>query len=252
VCAARGCPTLAGFARVGILQVLVTNARLPHPSRSLREVGIREEFVTNAAGDASLSPSLYQPRLYSVPARLRRAYDTGYLHFITFSCYQRRPLLSSPQCRDLFLRILEETRTRYGVVVVGYVVMPEHVHLLLSEPDESTHSVIVQVLKQRFACELFERLRKRNARPAGSLWKTVLEQGHFWQRRFYDFVVWNPHKRAEKLRYMHENPVRRGLVTSPEEWPWSSYRVYTNDEPGPVLVNEQRPVRLKWRGAPVV
>jgi putative transposase len=70
-----------------------------------------------------------------MPARLRRAYGTGYLHFITFSCFQRRPLLGAPQCRDLFLRILEETRIRYGIAVVGYVVMPEHVHLLLSEPE---------------------------------------------------------------------------------------------------------------------
>jgi putative transposase len=79
----------------------------------------------------------------------------------------------------------------------------------------------------------------------------VLEQGHVWQRRFYDFVVWNPHKRAEKLGYMHENPVRRGLVASPEEWPWSSYRAYAYAKHGPVLVNEQQPVRLKWKTVPV-
>jgi len=181
-----------------------------------------------------------------VPARLRRAYGTGYLHFITFSCYQRRPLLGAPQCRDLFLRILEETRIRYGIVVVGYVIMPEHVHLLLSEPEQSNHSIVLQVLKQRFARELLEKLRKRQTRPDGSLWNTVLEHGHVWQRRFYDFVVWNRHKRAEKLRYMHDNPVRRGLVASPEQWRWSSYRAYAYEENEPVLVDEQQPVQLKW------
>ena len=82
-----------------------------------------------------------------MPARLRRSYGTGYLHFITFSYYQRRPLLGAPQCRDLFLRILEETRVRYRSIVVGYVVMPEHVHLLISEPDDNTPSVVMQVLK---------------------------------------------------------------------------------------------------------
>ena len=75
-------------------------------------------------------------------------------------------MLGAPQCRDLFLRILEETRIRYGIVVVGYVIMPEHVHLLLSEPEESNHSVVLQVLKQR---ELLERPRKKNTRPDGSL-----------------------------------------------------------------------------------
>jgi putative transposase len=60
----------------------------------------------------------------------------------------------------------------------------------------------------------------------------------FWQARFYDFNVWTTKKRIEKLRYMHRNPVKRGLVGSPEEWRWSSYRLYRLDEPGLVRVNE--------------
>ena len=64
-------------------------------------------------------------------------------------------------------------------------------------------------------------------------------------------MVWNPHKRAEKLRYMHENPVRRGLVSGPEEWKWSSFRDYAYEEHGPVLVNEQQPVKLKWKTPPL-
>ena len=63
--------------------------------------------------------------------------------------------------------------------------------------------------------------------------------------------MWNRHKRAEKLCYMHENPVRRGLVASPEEWRWSSYRAYAYEENRPVMVNEQQPVRLKLRDMPV-
>ncbi len=70
-----------------------------------------------------------------MPGRLRRYYGAGYLHFITSSCYQRRPLLGSEKNRDLFLRVLEAVRRRYDFVVVGYVVMPAHIHLLLSEPE---------------------------------------------------------------------------------------------------------------------
>ena len=54
----------------------------------------------------------------------------------------------------------------------------------------------------------------------------------FWQARFYDFNVWTTRKRFEKLRYMHRNPVKRGLVESPERWPWSSYRFYLLGETG--------------------
>ena len=67
----------------------------------------------------------------AVPRNLKRHYGYGHLHFITFSCYHRLPLLALPRRRDLFLRTLEATRKQYNLMVVGYVVMPEHVHLLL-------------------------------------------------------------------------------------------------------------------------
>jgi putative transposase len=66
-----------------------------------------------------------------MPTNLHRYYGAGYSHFITTSCYQRRPLLGTPRSRDLFLEVMEQIRQRHQFVVVGYVVMPEHVHLLL-------------------------------------------------------------------------------------------------------------------------
>lgn len=85
---------------------------------------------------------------------LKRFYGVGDLHYITFSCYQRRPLLGSAQSRDLFLKVLEQVRRRYQFVVIGYVVMPEHVHLLLSEPQQVTPSKVMQALKLGFARRL--------------------------------------------------------------------------------------------------
>jgi putative transposase len=76
------------------------------------------------------------------------------MHFSTTSCYQRRPLLGSVRNRDLFLEVLEQVRRRYRFVVVGYVVMPEHVHLLISEPERGDPSVVMQVVKQSFARRL--------------------------------------------------------------------------------------------------
>jgi putative transposase len=80
--------------------------------------------------------------------RLHRYYGAGYLHFITTSCYRRRALLNHRQNRDLFLQVLEQVRRRYHFVVVGYVVMPEHVHLLFGEPDRGNPSVAMQAIKQ--------------------------------------------------------------------------------------------------------
>jgi putative transposase len=170
-----------------------------------------------------------------VTTGLKRYYGEGYVHFITFSCYKRLPLLGNSTRRDLFLEILEEVRRRYSFVVIGYVVMPEHVHLLIDEPERGDPSVLMQVLKQRFVRRLL-RLEPE------------LHGGEVWQRRFYDFVVWGERKRVEKLRYMHRNPVKRGLVVDPEQWMWSSFRHYKMGEAGPVLVNERKSVEMKLRG----
>ncbi|MGA8618055.1 MAG: transposase [Candidatus Sulfotelmatobacter sp.] len=183
-----------------------------------------------------------------MPGRLRRYYGGGYLHFITTSCYQRRKLLDSGKNRDLFLQALERVRRNYHFVVVGYVVMPEHVHLLLGEPERGNPSVVMQALKEGFARRLLRNLRS-NANPRqASLWSAPLEQGHIWQRRLYDFVVFSDKKRVEKLRYMHRNPVKRGLVLEPQQWTWSSFRNYAEGEQGPVLVNETRRAELRIRG----
>ncbi len=130
------------------------------------------------------------------------------LHFITFSCYRRRQLLSSAAAREIFERSLERVRRWYGCYISGYVVMPEHVHLLISEPERGELSVVIQMLKQ---------ITSRELRTA--------DMARFWLARYYDFPVWSEKKRVEKLRYIHRNPVKRGLVARPEDWGWSSGRV---------------------------
>jgi putative transposase len=172
-----------------------------------------------------------------VPNGLHRYYGADDLHFITCSCYRRLPFLRPARSRDLLLSVLEETRTRYRFVVAGYVVMPEHIHLLLSEPEVGTLSTVMQVLKQRTALALLPKPRRCDARR-GELFGEVLTRTPFWTTRFYDFNVWTKKKWVEKLRYMHDNPVKRGLVAEPEDWRWSSYRRYFLDESGPVRVNE--------------
>jgi putative transposase len=145
------------------------------------------------------------------------------VHFITTSCYQRRPLLDSRRSRDLFLQVLERVRRRYHFAVIGYVVMPEHVHLLLGEPERGNPSLVMQAVKQGFARRL---LRSNSDRRQTKLPGNAGLEDHVWQRRFYDFVVFTEKKRVEKLRYMHRNPVKRGLVLEPQQWPWSSFCDY--------------------------
>ena len=170
-----------------------------------------------------------------MPTGLKRFYGANHLHYITCSCYRRQALLGTARRRDAFLRVLEQVRQKYDFTVVGYVVMPEHVHLLISEPGEGDPSVVMKVLKQQVARRLLPRRRTRNRQPG--LWAEPESPRHFWQKRFYDFNVWSRRKEIEKLRYMHRNPVKRGLVERPELWRWSSFRCYAYGEPGPVQVN---------------
>ena len=182
-----------------------------------------------------------------MPNKLHRYYGAGYLHLITTSCYQRMPLLGRPQHRDLLLEVLESVRRRYRFVVVGYVVMPEHVHLLLREPALGNPSKVMQAVKQGFARRLLRKLRAGFDSRQGSLRNTRSDDGHIWQARFYDFVVFTEKKRVEKLRYMHRNPVKRGLVMEPRQWTWSSYRHYADGERGIVLVNEEQKAEMRVR-----
>ena len=121
--------------------------------------------------------------------------------------------------------------------------MPDHIHLLISEPERGTPSTVMQVVKQRYARR---RLRKKRRKTGqGELWPE--EEQRVWQRRFYDFNVWGEGKRVEKLRYMHRNPVKRGLVAEPELWAWSSYRTYACGEAGMVKINQWPAAVMKIR-----
>ena len=172
-----------------------------------------------------------------MPRGLHRYYGADQLHFITCSCDRRMPLLRSARSRDRLLSVLEQTRKRYRFVVVGYVVMPEHIHLLLTEPEAGTPSTGMQVLKQRTARALLPKRKPCDPRQI-KLFGETPARAPFWQTRFYDFNVWTEKKRVEKLRYMHRNPVKRGLTAAPEDWRWSSYRFYLLGESGPVRGNE--------------
>jgi putative transposase len=122
-----------------------------------------------------------------MPKGLVRYQNCGALHFITFSCYRRRPLLADTCGYNTFEHELEALRAKYEFTVSGYVLMPEHVHLLVGEPRNTSLATALQLLKQNTS-------RKLN-----------ITEDQFWQCRYYDFNVWSEVKRVEKLCYMHRN-----------------------------------------------
>jgi len=159
---------------------------------------------------------------------LIRIYGRGDLHFITFSCYRRLPLLGTARARKIFVKALGEVRTKYQIALVGYVLMPEHVHLLIGESKKGMPSTVLHSLKLRVSKRMrrgkMNRLSGQRALPFQS---GSAELPQFWQKRFHDFNVYSARKRKEKLEYMHQNPVKRGLVKDPKDWVWSSYASYS-------------------------
>jgi putative transposase len=186
-----------------------------------------------------------------MPKGLKRYYGRDHLHFITFSCYRRLPLLGTPEARHLFVHALGKIRERYKFRLVGYVVMPEHVHLLISEPAQSTPSAVLQALKQRVSRDL--RRNRGHVVPGQSTLSVPRDQAelpHFWQPRFHDFNVHSAGKRREKLDYMHANPIKRGLVRVPSAWVSSSWSLYAQGETGlipvdPVPLTRARSTKVK-------
>jgi putative transposase len=152
-----------------------------------------------------------------MPTGLRRYQQTGDLHAINFNCFRKRSILDTAEARGTFLKILEETRQKYAFEIIGYVVMPTHIHLLLSEPPNHPLSTVMQVIKQRYS-------------------RTRIEQ-EVWETRYYDFNVYSARKRVEKLEYIHMNPVTAGLVTAPGDWRWSSYNAHVCQILSPVTVS---------------
>ena len=156
---------------------------------------------------------------------LVRYQQTGQLHFITFSCYDRRPYFGQAAAPDLFERSLEAMRRRYDFFLTAYAVMPEHVHLLLSEPQAGTLSQTLQALKLSVAVQ-------RAEKP-------------FWQQRYYDFNIYSERKVIEKRRYIHRNPVTRGLVVEPDDWKWSSFHHWWTGEIGTVEIESHWTARRR-------
>jgi len=121
--------------------------------------------------------------------------------------------------------------------------MPEHVHLLLSEPQRDTLAEALKSLKQGVSRRLIGRLPLK---PKPGLSGAP---AHFWQKRYYDFNIRNYAQFVEKLRYIHRNPVKQGLCDRPEDWHWSSFRHYATGAEGRVEIESEWTARKRERAA---
>ncbi len=164
-----------------------------------------------------------------------RTYNPGELQFIITSTYRRAALFFSERFCRCFVERLEEVRQELKFLLLGWVLMPEHFHLLLQPRPADSTPAILKGLKEETARRILKTLRQnqqqawcRKMLARLRLPPTVHDESHhrLWQRRFFPFNVYSEKKRREKLDCMHNNPVKRSLVSTPGDWPWSSWRFY--------------------------
>ncbi len=195
------------------------------------------------------------PRPIASPHRklLRRADTPGEARFLTFSCFRRQPFLSRERTCAWFLDALDRARRTHGFDLLAYVVMPEHVHLLVY-PGESPHRMadFLYTLKKSVSSRAVEYVRKtaplfldrmRDEQPNGQV------SYRFWQRGGgYDENLFTSAKVWEKIEYVHLNPVRRGLCDHPSQFRWSSFRAYDSGSDDPIRIDfDSLPTDLRRR-----
>jgi len=177
------------------------------------------------------------------PRKTRQAInEPGHSHFLTFSCWKRWPLISKDRSRQWVIDAIEQTRKTQNIAVWAYVLMPEHVHLLIlprNRPYEMRR--ILAALKAPVS-----RAAKAWLQQSGNQkWLRNLTTRHgkretfrFWQPGGgYDGNVWKTRTTEQVINYIHANPVRRGLVERPTEWRWSSAQAHAGVEDVPLTVD---------------
>ena len=152
--------------------------------------------------------------------RLKHFEDLGDARFITFSCFQRYPYLRSASCRNVVVDELTLLQSQHAVRILGWVLIADHVHFILWPPESSKLGRLIGQLKGRSARRILKLHPNANHRRRSDGRCAV------WQRRCYDHNCRKSEVVREKLHYCHMNPVKAGLVRSPQDWPWSSYRYY--------------------------
>jgi len=175
---------------------------------------------------------------------LRRIDGKCDARFLTFSCFQRLPLLTRDRTRQWTVEAIERARDKHGFELWAFVLMPEHVHLLIfPQPIQPKVGSILSTIKLSVSMRAVRWAKKHppafldrlvDRAPDGSV------THRFWQRGGgYDRNLWSPKHIRETIDYIHRNPAERGLCKRPEDWTWSSIRAFRDPEAGPLRIDRQ-------------
>jgi putative transposase len=202
--------------------------------------------------------------------KLRHYDDSGTVRFITFSCYRRLPGLTLRGAKEILMEELDLARTKHRFQILGYVFMPEHVHLVIYPQRGMKLGLVIGEIKSRTARRFFKQAYPQLIGAEGNPSKMVghqqgdlygsknppqavgrhndptprggaphsLPKRVFWEKRCYDHNCRSEEAVWEKINYCHNNPVKRGLVDDPSDWRWSSYNWYKGERDVPLKLDK--------------
>lgn len=142
---------------------------------------------------------------------IRRHFETGYSYFVTTIAQERHPIFSDDKMCKILLITIEYFKLILDYKIYAYCIMPDHLHIILHPCGKYELSYIMQMIKGSFA-------RKFN--------KMNNLSGQVWQKRFYDEGIRDIRMLMQKMEYIHNNPIRKNLIISPGDYPYSSYHHY--------------------------
>jgi len=166
---------------------------------------------------------------------LKRIYLPGEIYFITTKTFNNQKIFDNNLICELFVKILANCRLKYKFELYGYVIIPDHIHLLIMPDDRMNISDTMHRIKGNFAYQyLMAQQGARNHKGSATRWynnpNRVAEPlwlgGNVWQKSFYDHIIRNDLDFDEKLDYIHENPLNHNLIDNLDKYPWSSYQNY--------------------------
>lgn len=163
--------------------------------------------------------------------RVKHFDEPGHAHFLTFSCYQRMPLLTNDVWNKLLSESIDRATERQGFRLIAFIYMPEHVHLIV-HPHSKDAKIenLLYGIKRPFSFRIKTYLQSNRDPLVEQL--TIQERPEkmsfrFWQEGpGYDRNITSVEKAVIAADYLHNNPVRRGLCQSPDQWKWSSWKHY--------------------------
>jgi REP element-mobilizing transposase RayT len=178
--------------------------------------------------------------------KLFKSHEPNTFHYVTCVTYRRIPIFRSDSAANLLIEALVETKKRSRMKLIGYVVMPDHTHLILN-PLDCDISKLMNSIKSASARSIIDWLIHNHHHQSLSKLELAVAQKRshthaVWQKGFSSIDLWSPKFVRQKLDYIHANPVRAGLCEHPAKWKWSSYRAYLPHDPGGV------PIEMDWRG----